>query len=232
MSEYKLLQGNCLQRMQEIPDNSIDLLLTDPPYNISVPNRFHTMNRQGIYFGDWDVNFNLTDWLVIAIQKIRKGGTGIVFTSWQNLSLLQKAIEENGCTVKNLIQWQKTNAMPRNRDRLYVNVTEFAIWFVKGDGWVFHRLKPTYETGIFCYPTIDNNERVHPTQKPIKLMLNLAEIHSDEGTTVLDPFMGSGTTGVACIYANRDFIGIELDNTYFNAAKSRIEEAASQSVLF
>ena len=111
--------------------------------------------------------------------------------------------------------------MPRNRDRRYITDFECAIWFTMPEAkWVFNRQSDTYERPKYV-GSIEKG--LHPTQKNLGLMEWLVKIHSNENDLILDPFMGSGTTGVACINTNRKFIGIELDEKYFNIARNRIE---------
>ena len=112
--------------------------------------------------------------------------------------------------------------MPRNRDRRYITDYECAIWFTMPKAkWIFNRQDDGYQRPKFVH-SIDKG--FHPTQKSLKLMEELVKIHSNENQVVVDCFMGSGTTGVACKNLNRRFIGIELDETYFNIAKDRIGE--------
>ena len=113
--------------------------------------------------------------------------------------------------------------MPRNRDRLYVTSCEFAVWAVKGKGWTFNRQRETYENTVFEYPLVSHKERIHPTQKKVELIEDLIKIHSNENDIVLDCFMGSATTAVACLNTNRRFIGFELDSDYFELAMSRVD---------
>ena len=202
-----------------------DLILTDPPYNISVSNNFHTMKgRKGIDFGDWDKGFDLTGWIPKAVEKLKDGGNIIIFNAWRNMGTIASALEDCGCLVKEMIQWQKSNPMPRNRDRLYVTACEFAIWATKGKGWTFNRQRDSYENTIFQYPIVSAKKRIHPTQKPVELLEDLLLIHSNPGDIVLDPFMGSGSTAVAAIETGRKFIGFELDADYCSAARERIND--------
>ena len=120
--------------------------------------------------------------------------------------------------------------MPRNIERRYVQDMEFAVWGVKKDArWVFNKdqnrpyMRSLIETG-----TVAGAERtIHPTQKSLKLMEEIIRTHTNEKETILDPFMGSGTTGVACLELNRKFIGIELDKKYFNITIERIKKEQS-----
>ena len=123
MSNYQLMQGDCLNKLNEIQDSSVDLLLTDPPYNISQNNNFNTMksaNRQGVDFGNWDKDFDLTSWITLATKKVREGGNIVVFNAWRNLGIISNALEKNNCVSKDIIRMIKNNPMPRNRDRRFV----------------------------------------------------------------------------------------------------------------
>lgn len=215
---------DCLDGMAHMPKETVDLIVTDPPYNISVKNNFHTLRgRHGIDFGEWDKGFDLTGWIPSAVQILKSGGNIIIFNAWRNMGQIADELEKNGCLVKEMIQWQKTNPMPRNRDRLYVTTCEFAIWATKGKGWTFNRQRNTYENTIFKYPIVSAKQRLHPTQKPINLLKDLIQIHSNEGDIVCDPFMGSGSTAVAAIHTNRHFIGYELDEQYCQTACQRAD---------
>ena len=130
--------------------------------------------------------------------------------------------------LKDKLIWEKTNTMPRNRDRRYISNIEILSWYVKPKNkWTFNRQNGKYESSVLKYPSESGGgfRRYHPTQKNLKMIEYLIKIHTNENDVVLDPFMGSGTTGVACMNLNRRFMGIELDESYFNIAKNRIEEA-------
>ena len=225
----KLINGNNLDVLSDIPDNSIDLILTDPPYNISRKNNFESLNRAGIDFGDWDKNADLFTWIDKVPRIVKKGASIIIFNGWRNLNGIAERLEKNGFVVKDIIRWEKTNPMPRNRDRRYIVDYEFAIWAVeKHNKWIFNRQSSTYDRSEIKMPIASRAEKkfgAHPTQKPVKLMEEFVMRHTNNNAIVLDPFMGSGSTGVAAINTNRDFIGIELDQTYFKIAENRINEA-------
>ena len=223
----KLNNGDSIEFMKELDNNSIDAIITDPPYNISRDNNFKTMGRNGIDFGEWDKNFNLTNWIKIAQSLLKKGGNIVIFNSWKNMSYIVEELEKNNFEVKDLIRWKKTNAMPRNRDRRFITDYEVAVWAVKKGGkWTFNRLSDTYEIPEIVGGITPKSEKInggHPTQKPIYVMKWLIERLTNENDIVLDPFMGSGTTGVACKELNRKFIGSELDKNYFNMAQQKID---------
>lgn len=186
-------------------------------------------NRQGIDFGEWDHNVDLTSWIKEGARVLKPGGGMVIFNSWLHLRSIANACEDNGLTIKDVLRWEKNNPMPRNRDRRYIVDYEFALWVVKKGKWTFNRQDEKYQRPKFVYPVPNGKKRVHPTQKPVELMEELIKIHSNENDIVLDPFMGSGSTGVAALNLNRRFIGIELDDKYFDIAKNRLEESRKAS---
>ena len=200
-----------------------DLILTDPPYNISQDNNFSTMKsakRQGLDFGEWDKGFDDLSWLELAVDRLSKNGSIIVFCSVRRISYIIKKLESLGLDYKDTIRWVKPNPMPRNRDRRYVVDAEYAVWCARGK-WTFNRLSDKYDRPEFVCPA--PSKRVHPTQKPVELMEQLIKRHTNVGDIVLDPFMGSGTTGVAAKKLGRKFCGIEKDSDYFLIAQDRLQ---------
>ncbi len=230
-SQFNLFQGDSHEILQTLASANfeVDHVITDPPYNISKSNNFDTMSsskRQGVDFGEWDKNFDLVSWIAIAAKMLKPGGTFLVFNSYRNFTPIIHALESAGLDVKDVLRWVKTNPMPRNTERRYVQDTEYAIWAVKPKkAWTFN--KPpllSYLRAEFSSSTVSGHERTaHPTQKSKKLMTEIIEIHTNPGDVVLDPFMGSGTTGVAAIGTGRNFVGIELDREYFQIAERRIK---------
>ena len=223
MKNIQLMQGDCLNLMREIPDGSIDLILADPPYNIARKNNFHTLGRAGIDFGEWDKGFDQFSWLREIPRILKRNGSVVIFNDWKNIGEIAKHCEALGLTIKDMLRWEKSNPMPRNRDRRYITDFECAVWLTnKGAKWKFHRISEVYQRPVFKHSVVMGANKHHPTQKPVRLMEEIILIHSDGGDVVLDPFMGSGTTGVACVNTGRHFIGIELDETYFKIAEERI----------
>lgn len=222
----KIYNMDCLEGIKKLKDESVDLVLTDPPYNISKKNNFHTMKtgERTVDFGEWDYGFDQVTWINRVSPKVKKGGAIIIFNALENMGLIKNVLESNGFTFKEFLIWKKLNPMPRNRDRLYVTARETAIWAVKGKGWTFNRQRDTYENGFFEYPIVHHSKRIHKTQKPVELMEDLIKIHSNEGDIVLDPFSGSASTAVACINTNRNYIGFELDEEYFKLSVKRLEK--------
>lgn len=213
-------------------DLKVDHIITDPPYNISKINNFQTMKnpRTGVDFGEWDKgSFDLCSWIPLYSKLVNKNGSMIIFCSYRFISFIVSVLEseEVGFNVKDILVWQKSNPMPRNVNRRYVQDMEFAIWAVrKNSKWIFN--KPTekpYLRSLFSASVVSGSEKVgHPTQKSLSVMKSIISIHTNENQLILDPFMGSGTTGVAAIELGRNFIGIEKEKKYFEMAKRRFEK--------
>ena len=224
----KIYNMDCLEGMDLMIKQGIkvDAIITDPPYNIAKDNNFDTMGRAGIDFGEWDKGFDQFTWIDRSYDLLDKGGTLFLFNDWKNIGEIAKYAESKGFDIKDMVRWRKTNPMPRNRDRRYITDYEVAIWLVKPKGkWVFNRLSDTYDRCEYEYPVTSQSERVgHPTQKPLALMEEIIKRHTNLGQTILDPFMGSGTTAIACINTNRNYIGFELDKEYYEKAKNRINK--------
>jgi adenine-methyltransferase len=181
--------------------------------------------RQGVDFGEWDKDFNLFDWIKLYSPLVKDDGSFIIFCSYRYISYIIDELEKNDFIVKDIIEWKKSNPMPRNINRRYVQDTEFAVWAVKKNAkWTFNKPDDvSYLRSTFTTSVVSGKEKVgHPTQKSLELMRQIIKIHTNEDDLILDCFMGSGTTGVACLLENRKFIGIEKDAEYFNIASNRI----------
>lgn len=227
----KIYNNDAYQKIKDFQKEKlmVDHIITDPPYNISKDNNFSTMNsanRQGVDFGEWDKEFDLYSWIDQYSKILRPGGSFIIFASYRYLSYVINTIEKDKkMVVKDILKWIKSNPMPRNINRRYVQDTEFAVWAVKkGKKWIFNKPDNVpYLRAEFHTPVVSGKERTkHPTQKSLQLMEDIIKIHTNENEVVLDPFMGSGTTGVAALELNRDFIGVELEKEYYNIAKNRM----------
>lgn len=228
--DFTIYNNDAYDLIEELVNNNllVDHIITDPPYNISKSNNFSTMNsakRKGVDFGEWDKEFDLYLWINKYSKILKNNGSVIIFCSYRSVSYICDTLEDNGLVVKDVIKWVKSNPMPRNINRRYVQDTEYAVWAVKkGAKWVFNKpenvsyLRPEFKTS-----TVSGKERtLHPTQKSLKLMEDIIRIHTDENEVILDPFMGSGTTGVAALRNNRLFIGNEIDKDYFKISNSRL----------
>ena len=266
----KLQNIDCIEFLHKIDDESIDLILTDPPYIISkdtgmnehyknVKNNECTKTEEewesyklnlkkpaselkkdkgvgwskenyikygSIYgkkycvktdYGEWDSEFTL-DYLDKVVEfyykKLRKGGTCIIWFDVWKISELKNILEKHKFKQLRLIEWVKTNPQPINSNVNYLtNCREIAISAVKGGKPTFNS---KYDKGIYEYPMAAGKNRFHPTQKNIKLFEDLIKKHSNENDNVLDTFLGSGTTALACKNTNRICFGCEINPEYYS----------------
>ena len=242
----KLMQGDCLEQMKEIPDHSIDMLLTDPPYSsgglfsgqrkaststkyfddqysgaAACPD-FTGDNRDQLSFLYWE-----TLWISKLMEKLKSGAIACIFTDWRQISATITALQCGGLIFRGIVVWDKGNS--RNTPYRFRNDCEYIVWGTKGN-------RPTKSAkGCQIYPGcyhikgMNTRKKHHQTEKPTELLEKLIQISPENGT-VLDCFMGSGSTGVACLNTNRDFIGIELGKNYFEIAEQRIQEAEQRKI--
>ena len=227
-----IILGNSLNIIKQLPSKSINAIITDPPYCISRNSGFACKSSKEEYnkkygkyvidFGEWDKDeIDLQSFLTEFYRILKDGGSLICFYDIWKIQKFKAIAEEVGFKQPRVCLWVKTNPVPVNSKLNYLsNSKECFLTFTK-------KSKPTfnseYNRGLFYYPICSGSERTaHPTQKPLKLMEEILQIHSNENDIILDPFMGSGTTGVACKNTSRRFIGIEIYEKYFNLAKERL----------
>ena len=249
--------GDCIKIMEkEIPENSIDLVYADPPYNLSgkvlslknnnTGGPFYKMNE------DWDT-WDYNEYLIFSETWIRKvwnilinNGSLYISCTYHNIAEIILTAKRTGFRLNNIITWYKTNAMPNITKRTFTHSTEFICWFIKGNKWKFnygviknfnpHKTKDGKPKQLRDFidfiemPIVQGKERIkgengraiHPTQKPEKLIELILLASSDENDLVLDPFFGTGTTGVVASRLKRNWIGIEINEEYCNIAHNRI----------
>jgi site-specific DNA-methyltransferase (adenine-specific) len=252
--------------LKTISNNSIDLILTDPPYIISknsgmnehynnvkfneenditqvktdeewenykIQNSIEddTSKEQYIKYGSiygkkycvktdygcWDSNFTmeiLEQFICEYYKKLKKGGTLIMFFDLWKITDLKNLLEKHNFKQIRFIEWIKTNPQPRNSKVNYLtNCREIALIGVKGGNPTFHS---SYDNGIYMYPLQGGKNRFHPTQKSLSLFEELIQKHSNENDTVLDTFLGGGTTAIACKHTTRNFKGCEISKEYYD----------------
>lgn len=233
-----LYNEDCIVAMKRLENDVVDLILTDPPYNLGNfmkdratnlkkmrENFFGAAGWDDLSFEDWEKSMD--DFFQESARVLKKGGAMVVFMSIIKVETLIRIAERHKLYYKTTGIWHKLNPMPRNMNLHFVNSTEAWVYFTFGkrtgtfnnDGKVLHDF---VEAGVAA-----NGERKkgkHPTQKPVALMEYFIQVLSNEGEMVLDPFMGSGSTGVAAKKNKRDFTGVELDERYFQIATRRIHE--------
>lgn len=192
----------------------VDLVLTDPPYNISKKNNFKTMGRAGIDFGSWDYDFDQTAWLETLKDVVKEDGSILIFNDWKNMSQINAKLSEYGFNHQELILWQKPNPMPRNVNRRYVTDAEYCLFASRTSNYTFHQEYLKYLAPWFECAT--DRKRIHPTQKPEGLIRDMLMVFSNEHDKVLDCFFGSGAILKTALSLNRSIYGCELDTTYFN----------------
>lgn len=217
----ELLQGDCLELMKYIPDGSVDMVLTDPPYGMDFQsNRSKKGPRHKKIKGDCEVD---TSWLREVYRVLKVGGGFATFCDWKTSCEWRKDIESEGFLLKSQVIWNRLHHGMGDLKGAFAPMHD-VIWYSTKGRRVFANGRP--KSVIEVRRPSPNHDHGHPTCKPVKLMEELIHSISDgsEGV-ILDPFMGSGTTGVACANTGRDFIGIELDETYFGIAQDRIKEA-------
>lgn len=233
MSKSILLHSDAYQLVNQLIKNNtqIEHIITDPPYNISQENNFSSMKqpRHGVNFGLWDNGaFDLYAWIPLYTRLLSHNGSIIIFCSYRYISHIVDILESSKChmRVKDVLVWQKSNPMPRNTTRRYVQDMEFAVWAVRDKAkWVFNKPDDEkYARALYQTAVVSGNERTgHPTQKSLRLMKRIVAIHSNIGDVILDPFMGSGTTGEAALLLGRKFIGIEQEASFFEIAQKRLK---------
>ena len=265
---------NGMELLKSIPDKSINLILTDPPYVVSREsgmnkhynkvkeneeknikyvkteeewqqfkqeksivdddNKDNYLRYGTIYgkkycvktdFGDWDNDFTiemLDDFIKEYYSKLRQGGTLIMFFDIWKITILKELFEKHKFKQIRFIEWIKTNPQPRNSKINYLtNCREIALVGVKGGKPTFNS---KYDNGIYKFPLQGGKNRFHPTQKSLDLFEELIDKHSNEGDLVLDTFLGSGTTAIACKNKKRKFIGCEISQEYYDKIMTLLQE--------
>lgn len=214
----QLYLGDCLDVMKQIPDNSVDMVLTDPPYGIDYQShrkKDRTKRMQKIK----NDKRPFLEFIPLLKRIINPNGCIMIFTRWDVQQKFIDAMEANGLRIKNVLIWDKIVHGMGDLKRAYASRYE-SILFHSEPGFKFNGKRP--QDIVRCRRILPK-DLIHPNEKPINLAEELICKCTEEGCTVLDMFMGSGSVGAACVKTGRNFIGIELDEYYFEIAKQRIE---------
>jgi len=226
-------RGDCYGLLPQLPDASVDLILTDPPYNIgpySTGNmRFGWRPNINNDLAEWDRDFDPAELKGQLLRVLKPTGNLFAFCSYNMLGRWHEQFDPVFDTFQFFV-WHKSNPVPKVRRQGFLNSCELIVcMWNKGHTWNFGRQNQMHN--FFEAPICMSPERLkepkHPTQKPVRLLKHLVGIASNPGDLVLDPFMGVGSTGVAAIESGRRFVGMELDPSYFDAARRRLDSAAA-----
>lgn len=248
----KLIEGDSFDVLNELEENSVDLIFADPPYFLSSNGISNSGGRMvSVNKGEWDVPLSVAEkhlfnknWLRLCKRVMKENATIWISGTLHNIYSVGMALEEEGFKILNNITWQKSNPPPNLGCRNFTHSTETLLWAKKDTKKAKHffnyekmkyfnnekQMKDVW-TGSLTPP----NEKLfgtHPTQKPLYLLERIIEATSKEDDVVLDPFLGSGTTAVACKKLQRNYIGIEKDKKYLALAKERLTHTHTQLSLF
>lgn len=257
MQLNQIYHDDCLTILNDkdkISPQSVQLIFADPPYNLSGNGLKSKNSKTGGDFNmineDWDkmedrefINFT-NEWIKSCKKALKSNGSIFIACSYHNMGESIMGLKNNGFEIKNIITWNKSNAMPNLTRRVLTHSSEFVIWAVKGKGWVFNyeklkELNPDKQKDgkekqmrdIWTIPLCQGKERLrenktnkalHPTQKPEELLKRIILGFSNEKDLVLDPFAGSGTTPFVAQKYGRNFIAIEKEKKYIKAISKRV----------
>lgn len=235
------------QRMKKLPEKSIDVIFADPPYFLSNGGvSCHSGTQVSVDKGDWDKGMSPEEklawnrkWLKLARSVLKDNGTIWISGTFHNIYSIGVALELEGYSIINNITWQKPNPAPNLACRCFTNSTETILWArkqltpkKKGNHFFNYQLMKEINGGkqmkdVWLLPLPSKAEKKfgkHPTQKPLSVLERILLASTNEGDVVLDPFCGSGTTGVSCMALKRKFIGIDNTEEYIELAEKRIKK--------
>ena len=216
---YKLYQGDCLEIMGGIKDKSVDLIVTDPPYLMDYQSNRRKKEDRFDKIKNDKGNYMLIQDYLEECHRIMKDNTAIYcFCSWHNIDFFKNEFEKH-FKLKNILVWNKNNHGTGDLKGSYAPKHEFILFGHKGRTL----LREKRIADVIDCPKISSNKLTHPTEKPQDLLEIFIKQSSDVGSIIFDGFMGTGSCGIVAKKLNRNFIGIELDEKYFNIAKNRLE---------
>ena len=243
-----ILKGDCVAALEALPDKSVDVIFADPPYNLQLGGALHRPDQSLVDACDdeWDqfASFEAYDaftraWLLACRRVLKPNGTIWVIGSYHNIFRVGTALQDLNFWILNDVVWRKTNPMPNFKGRRFQNAHETMIWAsrdpnAKGYTFNYDAMKAANDDvqmrSDWLFPICSGGERlkgadgkkVHPTQKPEALIARVLMASSKPGDIVLDPFFGSGTTGAVAKRLGRNFVGVEREQVYIDAASARI----------
>lgn len=251
MREYKfenftLYHGDCFKVLKKIPEESVDMVFADPPYFLSGGGiTCHSGKQASVDKGNWDKPLTPQNklaynrkWIRLCSKALKKDGTIWISGTLHNIYSIGYALELEGFSIINNIIWQKPNPAPNLACRSFTHSTETILWArkisngKKGRHTFNYQLMKAENNGkqmkdVWTFTGPSSNEKKlgkHPTQKPLQLLKRIILSSTNDGDVVLDPFNGSGTTGIACMQTNRKYIGIEATKDFIDLTLSRYKE--------
>ena len=247
--DFQILQGDCMERLKEVEDNSIDAIFADPPYFLSNGGISVQSGKQVcVDKGEWDkggtpeyiYDFNRR-WLELCRPKLKENGTIWISGTHHNIHVVMRCLQELGYKVLNTITWQKTDPPPNLSCKYFNFSTELIIWarkhVQKTHKFNYETMKQlnggTQMTDVWRIPAVSRWEKEqgkHPTQKPLRLLYRIILACTHEGDTILDPFAGSCTTGIAANLLGRKFIGIDQSEEFLQLGIRRRVELSDPNI--
>lgn len=244
MTNSQLYNNDCLDQFKFIPDNSVDLILTDPPYGINYKSGRQGIDRVKSVKGEGDIKIRKSyfnsiigddvldlTWLKEAYRVLKNNSAMYVFCHWSKWHILYPEVESLGFKVKNMIVLNKSNHGAGDLAGAYASKHELVLYATKGRHELLFpngRSKDVINASVI----FSGNKKLHPNEKPLSWHIPFIENSSKEGDTVLDPFMGSGSCGAAALSLRRKFIGIEKSLEYFKIADNRLSQLNSSEDIF
>lgn len=243
--EWELRQADCLESLRSMEDGCADAVITDPPYSsggfsrddkgMDVATKYQSGGAQKKYpsfSGDSRDQRGYLAWCSLWISEayriLKPGGYALVFTDWRQLPVITDALQSGGVFWRGIVSWDKGPGSRAPHKGYFKHQCEYIAWGTKGKATIAKHDGP-FPGSITC--PVNQNDKHHLTGKPVELMKELVRC-VEPGGLVVDPFAGSGSTGVACVITGRRFVGIEREAEYVEIGKKRMEHAAFSGTKF
>jgi DNA modification methylase len=217
--------GDCMEVMRSIADGSVDSVITDPPYGIDYQSVWRIDSERMDKIANDKEPF--VSWCVDAFRVMKSIGGILCFCRWDVQEDFRRALDVAGFSIKSQVIWDRMIHGLGDLNAQFAPQHDVIWWATKGD-YAFPGKRPK---SVIQYQRVSPDKLVHPNEKPEMLINALIRITTKPGDSILDPFMGSGTTGVACARTGRNFVGIEIDERYFRIAEKRIRDSQMQQEL-
>lgn len=229
-NKIEVCEGDCISHMKLMADNSIDLIVTDPPYKTITGGDVdgeNSVRPKGCLSGNRKLfehqnDIQISQWMPELFRVLKDNSHCYIFTNSLNLNSMLNEAFSAGFKLHNILVWEKNNCTP---SQFYMKNCEYILFLRKGKAKWINNIGESKT--VHKYNNIIGR-KLHPTQKPVELLRFYIENSSAPGDTVMDPFMGSGSTGVAAVQSGRGFIGVEIDPKYYDISLERILDARKE----